>query len=295
MALSLPVVRPRLAPALGLALAAALAASGRAPRALAEEPKATDPVPALLERMKDAASADDRLGAVVEAISLDDARLLPPLVKRLKDAEEPVRLAAVSALGARSSADGKRRAATALLERSKVLTQAAERDVTVRDELLAVLRALHDLAQEATIDGVLDGIETGVDLEVVEARAMAVANVPAPRAIERLIDYMARKHRDGSGMRGRLSKALTYATGVKLANDPDAWRAWWRSAKTAFDFERAAAERKKQREARDEATARKEEQRAKRKKAEETPKDTPKDPPKDRDGAPSGDGAGRDA
>lgn len=283
MALSLPSARRRLAPV--LAVAGALLSSGLAPRARAEEPKATDPVPALLERMKDAASPDERLGAVVEAISVEDARLLPPLVKRLKDAEEPVRLAAVSALGARSSADGKRRAATALLERSKVLAQAAERDLTVRDELLATLRALHDLAQESSIDGLLDGIETGVDLEVIEARAMAVANVPAPRAIERLIDYMARKHRDGSGMRGRLGKALTYATGVKLANDPDAWRAWWKSAKAAFDFERAAAARKQQREARDEAAARKEEQRAKRKREE----------PKPKDDAPAGDDASRDA
>jgi hypothetical protein len=119
---------------------------------------------------------------------------------------------------------------------------------------------------------------------------MAVANVPSPKAIEGLIAYMARRHRDGTGIRGQLVKALTYATGVKGANDDDAWRSWWKDAKGTFDFQAAAAERERARAekaAKAEAAAKKAADAAKkaeerRKKKETTPTPAPKPPEGDK-------------
>lgn len=252
--------------------------------------KPVDPVVALIERLKEDAPLEVRLAALAEAATLEDPRLVTALGKALKAPEEEVRLAAVAALGASRFAETKKKAAVLLLERSKAVQQAYEKDVSRKRELLAILQALHDLAQETTIDGILDGIEVGIDLDVVLARAMAVANVPSPKAIEGLIGYMGRRHRDGTGIRGQLTKALTYATGVKGANDDDAWRSWWHDAKATFDFQAAYAERERARAekaAKAEAAAKraadaakKAEERKKKKETTPTPAPAPKPAPK---------------
>jgi hypothetical protein len=41
------------------------------------------------------------------------------------------------------------------------------------------------------------------------------------------------------------------ATGEKLGNDPDAWRAWWKDAKKTFDFAAAAQRRAAEKEGKD--------------------------------------------
>ena len=247
--------------------------------------KPVDPIVSLLERLKDDQPLDVRLAALKEAATTEDARLVTAVGKLLKADEEDVRLAAVTALAACRFAETKRKAALLLLERSKVVQQAYEKDVSRKHELLAIFQGLHDLAQEATIDGILDGIEAGIDLDVVGARAMAVANVPSAKAIDGLISYMARRHRDGTGIRGQLTKALTYATGVKGANDDDAWRSWWKDAKATFDFQAAFAERERvraEKAAKAEAAAKRAADGAKkaedrRKKKESTPKLKPPD------------------
>lgn len=254
-----------------LAVVVSVASSSAPPAVAGDERTAEDPIVALLTRLKDDQPADVRLAAVKEAAGTDDPRLIAPLGKLLKAPEEDVRLATVTALAARTMPDTKKRAGAALLERSKALQQALEKDVTRKAELVAVVKGLHDLALESTVDGLLDGVEPGVDLDVVEARTMAVANVPSAKAIEGLIDLMARRHRDGTGIRGHAAKALTYATGVRQANDPDAWRSWWKDVKGSFDFEAAAAERAKAREAKDAKAARSAEPKPKRKKGETPP------------------------
>lgn len=268
------VARSVVVPALAVLLAAAVPAG----TARADGDKtAEDPIVALVSRLKDDQPADVRLAALKEAAGTDDARLLAPLGKLLKAPEEEVRLATVTTLAARTMPDTKKRAASLLLERTKALQTAFEKDVSKKEELVAFVKGLHDLAQESTIDGLLDGIELGVDLAVVEARAMAVANVPSPKAIDGLIDYMGRRHRDGSGIRPVLAKALAYATGTKQANDVDAWRAWWKDAKATFDFQAAAAARAAARDAKaakDAAKKSSAEPKPKRKKGETTP---PKD------------------
>lgn len=243
--------------------------------------KAADPIAALIERLGDHQPLEVRLAALKEAAETEDPRLVAPVGKLLKAGEEAVRLAAVTALSSCRFEESKRKAATLLLERSKAVTVAFEKDVTRKAELLAILTGLHDLAEESTIDGLLDGIEAGVDLDVTLARAMAVANVPSAKAIEGLIGYMARRHRDGTGIRAELTKALTYATGVKGANDDDAWRSWWKDAKATFDFQAAYAARERARAAK----AAKADQAAKKaedkKKKDTTPKDAPKPAPAD--------------
>ncbi len=290
-----------------LTVLAAVVAVGFAPSIRADDApkpeappsgKPVDPIAGLLERLKDDQPLETRLAALKEAATIEDPRLVTALGKALKADEEEVRLGAVTALAACRVAETKRKAALLLLERSKVVEQAYEKDVSRKHELLALLQGLHDLAQEATIDGILDGIESGIDLEVVGARAMAVANVPSPKAIEGLIAYMARRHRDGTGIRGQLTRALTYATGVKGPNDDDAWRSWWKDAKGTFDFQAAAAERERARAekaAKAEAAAKKAADAAKKaeerkKKKETTPTPAPKPPD---DGKPAPDDGGK--
>lgn|GEM_PF-2109904 len=281
---------------LGLAFASVvvsfvLGTSSQAPSAWADDLKTTDdPIAALVAQLKDDQPVEVRLAALQAAAATDDPRLIAPLGKQLKAPEEEVRLAAATALGMRTMPDTKKRAASALLERAKTLQQAFEKDLSKKEELVAVVKGVHDLAQESTIDGLLDGVEMGVDLDIIEARAMAVANVPVAKAVEELIDYMARRHRDGTGIRGRLAKALTYATGAKQPNDVDAWRAWWKVAKPSFDFQAAADARVAARgaktakdEARDAAKKKAAEPKAKRSKGETTP---PKDGDKPTDGTP---------
>lgn len=225
-------------------LAVAVLGGGLAPAARADEAaKPADPIAALLERLKDTNPAEDRLAALKEAAGTDDPRLVPALGKQLKAEEPDARLAAAAALGARTMPDTKKKAATVLAERLKVVAVAAEKDLLLRDELLGLVQALHDLAQESTIAVLADDLDLHTDLEIVAARTMAIANVPSAKAIETLIDLMARRHRDGTGIRARASAALAYATGVKHANDADAWRAWWKDVKGSFDFQAAAEAR----------------------------------------------------
>ncbi|MCG3133102.1 MAG: hypothetical protein HMLKMBBP_00195 [Planctomycetes bacterium] len=216
---------------------------------------------ALIAKMNDAKFAATRLDGATGALSVQDAKLLPVLVKLLKDSDADVRLAAVKALGARTADDQKKKAAEALGARIKFI----EKDVKDQMELIAVAKSLHDLAQPCTIDALLDGIQDDSDLDVAEARAMAVANVPCAEAIEKLIDHMSRRGRNGSGMQSLYRKALQYATGERGVVDPDMWRKWWKDNKATFDFDLAAVNRDKARGAKEDRDQRKRDREGKKK------------------------------
>ena len=263
--------------ALAAALALVTAVAARAddpPKPADPDPKAeprSDPKPEsgspsspnalvddLVAKMGDAKFAVHRLDAATASKDLQDAKLLPPLVKLLRDDHPDVRTAAIAALGTRSDPEQAKKAADALAERLKPLSKKPEHS----GELIAACTALHDLAQPSTVDALLDDMAPGTDLDVVFARCMAVGNIPSPKAIEGLIDLMSKGHRDGSGIRGTAAKALAYATGERAVNDPDHWRAWWKENAKSFDFGRAASEREASRRKKDEA----EDRRNKRKK-----------------------------
>ena len=74
-----------------------------------------------------------------------------------------------------------------------------------------------------------------------------------------------------------LSQALYYATGAKLGNDADAWRSWWKDAKVHFDFEAAAEQREKAREAKEAKEAAKDAAKEKRKPKKKDGETTPGD------------------
>jgi HEAT repeat protein len=209
--------------------------------------KADDPIAVLLGKLKEDQEYETRMEGLKEAKTVDDLKMIPALGKLLKAPEKAVRIAAIEDLGARASVETRKKAATVLCERLKPLDALLDKDPSQKDEVIAVAHALHDLAQPSSIEALLSGIDANSDLDVVEARAMAVGNIPDAKAIEGLIDYMSRGRRGGGGHGGRLSKALRYATGATVADDPDAWRAWWKVAKTHFDFEEAASKREKAR------------------------------------------------
>lgn len=258
-------------------LALAAPAFADDPPAAGTDGKPADPIVALLAQLKDDQPPEVRLEAVKQAKVLEDPRLVPALGKLLRAPEEDVRVGAMAALGARGTPETKKKAAAALIERLKPLDATLEKDATRKPEMIALCKALHDLAQPSSIDPLLDGIEFREDLEVVEARAMAVANVADVKAVDGMIDLMGRRHRDGTGIRAVLSKALYYATGAKLGNDADAWRSWWKDAKVHFDFEAAAEQRAKAREAKEAKEAAKDAAKEKRKPKKKDGETTPGD------------------
>ncbi|MCE9636301.1 MAG: HEAT repeat domain-containing protein [Planctomycetes bacterium] len=228
-------------------------ADGDAPKPDApkkDEPKPDTPPPAaapaptteqLLADMADTKFAVKRLDAAIAAKSVHDPKLLPALSKLAKDEQPDIRLAAIAALGARIDGDQKKKAADTLGDRIKSLNGKPEADA----ERMALCAALHDLAQVGSIDALIGDIDYGASLDEVDARCHAVANVPSPKAIEALIGFMQKRHRDGTGYRASCAKALTYATGERGGNDADYWRAWWKDHEKTFDFEAAASLREK--------------------------------------------------
>jgi hypothetical protein len=78
---------------------------------------------------------------------------------------------------------------------------------------------------------------------------MAVANVPAPEAIDRLIRFAASGGRRYRTQKALAREALIYATGEKVRGDVDAWRSWWNEHRKTFDFQAAAERRERDRQA----------------------------------------------
>lgn len=215
---------------------------------------ATATLDQVLADLADAKFIVKRLDAAVAARQFQDARLTPLLVKLLRDESADVRLAAIAALGDRTDADQKKKAADGLATRLHAITDKVEFEA----ERGKVIDALHDLAQVSSIDVLLDKIGYGTSLTEVEARCRAVGNVPSPKAIEALIGFMQKRHRDGTGYRAACNRALQYATGERGTNDADMWRAWWKEHEKTFDYQAAYDKRQAAKRERDDAEARRE-------------------------------------
>jgi hypothetical protein len=267
-----------------VAAAGLLATTARA----AASDEAAEQVPAEVQAALEGLASEDRevrQAAAEAACTLSHPALLPALTKALKDEYRTVREPVIRALGARQPQDERRKASRLLETRLKELDKRPE----TKEELLAVVQALHDLAQASALDALLEGIETTSEQDVAEARLHAVGNVPHKEAVERLLAYAARGRR-GESHRGAALKALEYATNVKLGS-LDAWQRWWADHKRTFDPEvaagvraqaRAAAQAKQQE--RDERRAKREEGRGK---GEAPPKEAPPDVPPDAPKAPA--------
>lgn len=234
----------------------------------APPPADATPAPTLEQVLADLADtkfAVKRLDAATAAKQFHDPRLVPLLAKLLRDEHPDVRAAAIAALASRIDADQKKKSADALADRMGAIAEKAELD----DERMKVITALHDLAQVGTIDALLDKVSYGTSLDEVDARCRAVANVPSPKAIEALISFMQKRHRDGTGYRAAANKALQYATGERGANDPDLWRAWWKEHEKTFDFAAAYEKRQADAQAKEEAADRREKSRERQKERRE--------------------------
>jgi HEAT repeat protein len=204
----------------------------------AEEDKALrEAASELVARMR-SKDGEERLAATRETAMNQHHLVLSPLIKLLKDKDRRIREAAISSLGLRDDPKAARAAANALAARLRPLEGKEE----TREELLAVISALHDLAQPASIKALID-IKSGTDRDVMSARAMAVANVPSKEAIERLIQYGYKDRRGSDATRRIATRALTYATQVKLKGNLEEWRRWWSDNKDAFDVDAAAEAR----------------------------------------------------
>lgn len=218
-----------------------------------------DPVPGILRRLKDK-DPEVRLRAVFEAEDVQDEKVTRELLRLIPDKSDDVRIAVLPVLGARTGEGCRKRAAVALAARLGPL--AGKRPDS--EEYRLTIQALHDLARPEAVDALLD-IDLDEDRDTARSRLMAVGNIPSPEAIEGLITFMSRGRNKGSNRQRELARdALRYATGLKLGNDPDKWREWWRSAKKTFDFEAAAAKRLEDREKKSEAADEKSEKRRKR-------------------------------
>jgi hypothetical protein len=238
--------RPLFAALVALTFASAAFADG-APPATAPTPA---PEPAkLVEAMKSKERAE-RLAAAEQARGVQDDKLLAPLVGLLDDDDLTVRHTAIEALGARASAEARKKAASALGAHLPKTAKSAETEI----ELIATAKALGALAQPSSLDALMADMSIDTSPDVVRARLSAVANLPCAEAIEALIQHLAKQGRGRGGPAGQACRqALMAATGEDFGADADRWRAWWRDAKKTFDFEAAARRREAEKGKKDDA------------------------------------------
>jgi hypothetical protein len=175
-----------------------------------------------------------------EAAASEDPALTAPLGKLLKHDNGAVRRAAIEALGLRKPAEERKKAAQALAQRIAPLAGKEE----TREECLAVLSALHDLAQVVALKPLLDGIGPDDDRDIARARMRAAANIPSKEAIEELIHLGSAGRRGGAQWRVAAAvDALRYATQERVEGGIEAWRQWWTENRKTFDVDIAANKR----------------------------------------------------
>jgi HEAT repeat protein len=243
--------RPILAAVLALTFASASFADGAAPA-----PAATPPAPEpakIVEALKSKDRAE-RLAAAEQSRSVQDDKLIAPLVALLDDDDLTVRHTAIESLGARASAEARKKAAAALAAHLPKTAKSADMEI----ELIATTKALGALAQPSSLSALMSDMGLDTSPDVVRARLAAVANLPCAEAIDALIQYLAKQGRGQGGLqRQACRQALKEATGEDLGAEADAWRAWWRDAKKTFDFEAAARRREAEKGKKDDAEKRK--------------------------------------
>ena len=98
-----------------------------------------DKVADCLKRLK-SKDYDVRLGAIADAVDLQDAKITTQLVKLLKDKDSDIRQMAVEGLRNRTTDAGKKKAAQVLSARLKPLAAKSNQS----EEYEAVIEALHD-------------------------------------------------------------------------------------------------------------------------------------------------------
>jgi hypothetical protein len=175
-----------------------------------------------------------------EAATSEEPALTAPLVRLLKHDNPAVRRAAIEALALRKPAEEKRKAAQALALRIAPLAAKEEG----KEESLAVVQALHDLAQPVALKALLDGIGPDDDRDLTRARTHAAANIPSKEAIEELIHLGSAGRRGGAQRRtASVIEALRYATQERVEGGIEAWRQWWTDNRRTFDVDVAANKR----------------------------------------------------
>jgi len=232
----------------------ALAGEEPAPAEADEAAQAEEIVKGLQEK-----DGDALMDALRAAGTNQDRRLTVPLTRLLKDKNPAVRLAAIEALGLRKHVDEKKKAARALAARIQPLAKKEED----KAELLAVVSALHDLAEPVALDALLDDLPPDADREATEARLHAAGNIPDNKVIEELIRIASAGRRGGANWRRQAAlRALRYATQENVGGDVDEWRRWWSDHKATWDphiaANKRADERLKQQEKEDQRKARRE-------------------------------------
>ena len=245
-----------------IALSALVVVAARS--AFAEEPVREIDAKAQAKELVSAMKSKDpaiRLEAATKARDNQETTITSALLRLLSDKDGHVRDAAIDALAMRSTSSQRKKAASSLAGRMPRL----QKHPADREELNRVIEALGRLQQPASIRPLLDPIDKDMEIEEVQARMNAVAEIPHKESVERLIQFLARGRKgEARNQKGAAQRALITLTGIKGNRDPDSWRAWWREHGKDFDFEYVAQERadaEADRQARD---AKKEERRKQR-------------------------------
>jgi HEAT repeat protein len=243
--------------------------------------KKDDKVADCLKRLKDK-DASVRLAAVADMVELQDEKITSQLVKLIRDKDSDIRQMAVEGLRSRTSDAAKKKAAQVLAARLGALSKKSGH----AEEFEGVIAALGDLARPESIDALID-IDTNEDAATAKARLMAVANCPDKKAVDELIKFLSKgRNRGRSGQRGLALQALRHATGVRLGNDADKWRAWWKDNRDKFDLKQVVAEREAAKREAEEKAEKKREREEKRRENREKKKDRGKKKPPEREGPP---------
>jgi len=207
---------------------------------LAEE-KAESETEAAKSILDQLASSEDQtvLNGLLEASGNQSKTLTSPVCKLLRHKNPAVRQSAIEVLGGRSDLGCQKKAASALIARVEPLAEKEED----KAECEKVLKALHDLAQPATIKPLLS-LKSTLPKEIREQAAMAVANVPTKEAVDRLIQYGYKDRRGSGRTRDIAVRALRYATQEQMKGGIEEWRKWWSDNEASFDPIAAADKRK---------------------------------------------------
>ncbi|MEM8882886.1 MAG: hypothetical protein AAGD14_02310 [Planctomycetota bacterium] len=228
------------------------------PFVLAEEIGDKDAAKVTIDKLKDKSPEVVHEG-LLEATSNQHKSLTSPLIKLLKHKSDAVRLGVIPVLGARTQLSEQKKAGSALAARLKPLSKKPEQET----ELSAVIEALHDLQQRSTIKALLD-MGSGTNRDIMDARAMAVGNVPHKDAIEALIQFGYKNRRGVDRTRDVANRALRYATGENPRGGIEGWRRWWKDNEKTFDPIEAAEARASKKAERDEKEAKRAERKKKR-------------------------------
>lgn len=187
-------------------------------------------VEAMVTQLRAAWKAKDaglKVTAITAAKDVVHPKVIKEVARGLKDKEAAVRSAAIDALRWTAHPDS-----------LKALTAVWKKDKDLRKDVELAAPFLKAIGQHGALSSLkllTDKPLENTAQKALQARILSIGNIRSVKAIEALIDMMAKggnAGRRGGRARGGRNRndyrvALTVLTGVDLGADMDSWKKWW--------------------------------------------------------------------